>query len=476
MEQSVRNPNEDIINPKNGWLSKENEETLQRLVRVIDFAEGFTLLFAQCNVPGEQLQLLAELRHRLLQRNIVATDVIFDKPIQNIREHIQKLAPQIVAQPVFRPGLQPQIPATESLLVAEPTPAYHAKQRDVIFVLGLAHSIDYKASAGRLLAELNLGRDAFRYQFPCAMLFWLPDYALTAVARQAPDFWAWRSGVFEFASQPELRDEALQHLAHGKGSTILEVSNAEVQEKLQRRLHLVNLLDEYERLPVTSATQSERAGLLEDIGLIELFLGEYRRALEYFEEALYLRRTLGNRHGEASTLNNIGIAYADLGENERALEYYKEALPLWLAVGHRRGVAQTVNNIGNTYANLGENLRALEYYEEALPLWRTIEDRDGEAWTLNNIGAVYSELGDKHRALEYYEQALQLLRSVGDVWVECVTRINMARIYELNADLASAEIELAWVVDTAEKLQHPNLTDAHTALEQIRRKRAEAAT
>ncbi len=33
---------------------------------------------------------------------------------------------------------------------------------------------------------------------PHPILFFLPDYALTRLAKYAPDFWAWRRGVFRF--------------------------------------------------------------------------------------------------------------------------------------------------------------------------------------------------------------------------------------------------------------------------------------
>ena len=125
-------------------------------------------------------------------------------------------------------------------------------------------------------------------------------------------------------------------------------------------------------------------------------------------------REVGNRAGEAATLNNIGPVYDGLGERQRALDYYGQALPIRREVGDRAGEAATLNNIGGVYAGLGDRQRALAYYQQALPILREVGDRAGEAATLNNIGAVYRGLGDPQRALEYFQQALPIPREVGD--------------------------------------------------------------
>ena len=52
---------------------------------------------------------------------------------------------------------------------------------------------------------------------------------------------------------------------------------------------------------------------------------------------------------EAVTLNNIGGVYSSLGEKQKALQFYNQALPLRRAVGDRGGEANTLNNIGLIY-------------------------------------------------------------------------------------------------------------------------------
>lgn len=50
-------------------------------------------------------------------------------------------------------------------------------------------------------------------------------------------------------------------------------------------------------------------------------LGDYQKALDYYNQALTMIRVVGNRSGEASTLNNIGNVYRSLGERQKALDF-----------------------------------------------------------------------------------------------------------------------------------------------------------
>jgi len=148
------------------------------------------------------------------------------------------------------------------------------------------------------------------------------------------------------------------------------------------------------------------------LGNVYSDLGEKQKALEYYTQALALRRVVGDRAGEATTLNNIGWVYSDLGEKQKALEYYTQALAIFRAVGNRAGEATTLYNIGAVYSDLGEKQKALEYYTQALALFRAVGNRDGEATTLYNIGGVYDALGEKRKALEYYTQAQAIIQAV----------------------------------------------------------------
>ncbi|GAB4523374.1 MAG: hypothetical protein OHK0046_36980 [Anaerolineae bacterium] len=226
-------------------------------------------------------------------------------------------------------------------------------------------------------------------------------------------------------------------------------------------------------LPLIRAVGDKRseAATLNNIGEVYHNLGEPRRALEYLEQALPLQQAVGDRRGEAVTLHNIGSVYRKLGEPRRALEYYAQALPLRQAVGDRGGEALTLNNIGSVYLELGEPRRDLEYLEQALLLYRAVGDKRGEAATLNNIGAVYRALGELRRALGYYAQALPLRQAVGDKRGEAVTLHNIGGVYDDLGELEKAIAHLEQAVPLAEQVEHPRAAQFRSDLEFLTLKR-----
>ncbi|BAZ09998.1 hypothetical protein NIES4071_18120 [Calothrix sp. NIES-4071] len=68
----------------------------------------------------------------------------------------------------------------------------------VLLIIGLENSIGRYDEYPPVLQDLNFVRDAYTVSVPHPILFILPDYALTRLAKYAPDFWAWRRGVFRF--------------------------------------------------------------------------------------------------------------------------------------------------------------------------------------------------------------------------------------------------------------------------------------
>ena len=157
--------------------------------------------------------------------------------------------------------------------------------------------------------------------------------------------------------------------------------------------------------------------MLNNIGGVYKSLGEKQRALDYFNQALSLRRAMGDRGGVAVTLNNIGATYYSLGEKEpgyysQALEYYKQALPLEKAVGDRRAEASTLTNIGLVHDSLGEKQKALEYINSSLQLFQGVSDRINEALDLYYIARIERQSGALIEARSHIESALAIIESL----------------------------------------------------------------
>jgi tetratricopeptide (TPR) repeat protein len=73
--------------------------------------------------------------------------------------------------------------------------------------------------------------------------------------------------------------------------------------------------------------------------------------------------------GKARALGNLGIAYDSLGQYERAIDFYEQHLAIAREIGDRAGEGRALGNLGNAYYNLGQYDRALEQYGQAVALF-----------------------------------------------------------------------------------------------------------
>jgi CHAT domain-containing protein/Tfp pilus assembly protein PilF len=166
----------------------------------------------------------------------------------------------------------------------------------------------------------------------------------------------------------------------------------------------------------TQTTQQRRdeAIRLNKVGVQQSGKGQFREALETFQQALAITKQINDKAGEGSILNNIGEVYRNLGQYPKALEFYQQSLVISKQIDDKAGEAATLNNIGAVYRNLGQYPKALEFYQQSLVISKQIDDKAGEAATLNNIGAVYDSLGQYPKALEFYQQSLVILKKIND--------------------------------------------------------------
>jgi tetratricopeptide (TPR) repeat protein len=171
-------------------------------------------------------------------------------------------------------------------------------------------------------------------------------------------------------------------------------------------------------------------GALGSLGNAYYSLGEVRKATEYHEQALVIDREIDDRKGEGVDLGNLGNAYSDLGKIRKSIEYYEQAIDIARDIEDRINEGRWVGNLGNRYSDLGEIRKAIEYYEQSLVIAREIGDRIAEGNALGNLGNAYSDLGKIRKSIEYYEQALAIAREIkyreGEgAWLSSIGEANM---------------------------------------------------
>ncbi len=149
-------------------------------------------------------------------------------------------------------------------------------------------------------------------------------------------------------------------------------------------------------------------GLFADVGR----WGRNTILLELCQLLLPSQEWQPERSQAARIYSELGSVYKTLGKKQEALSYYEQALVIRREVGDRGGEGVTLNNLGLVYDGLGKKQEALSYYEQALLISREVGDREGEGTTLSNMGALYFEQGHYDVALASFLLARGIFEEV----------------------------------------------------------------
>src|SRR5262245_57901176 len=149
-------------------------------------------------------------------------------------------------------------------------------------------------------------------------------------------------------------------------------------------------------------TFNQALGLYQSLGERggESAMGDNQRALEHLNQAQSLRRDLDDPGGLAATLYSIGLVRLSLGERKAALEAFDRALRLWRTVGNRAREAIALEGMARAERDRGNLTEALGRIEVALEIAESLRTKIDE----NELRASY--LGVTQG---YYELYIDLL-------------------------------------------------------------------
>jgi tetratricopeptide (TPR) repeat protein len=193
--------------------------------------------------------------------------------------------------------------------------------------------------------------------------------------------------------------------------------------------HYRVVAERHERLQGKITDPSLAQNSMGNLGSAYFRMGQHRRAIDCYEEALRLARENNDRSGEGAWLVGLGDCAAELGQNARAIEHFEQALAIDREVGVRKAEASDFTNLGECYSYVGQLTRAVECGKQALDIDREIEDKENEAFDLDNLGRYHLNLGKYDQAIEHFEEALSIAREIAYRFVEGSVLASMGDLY-----------------------------------------------
>ncbi len=188
--------------------------------------------------------------------------------------------------------------------------------------------------------------------------------------------------------------------------------------------------------------------ILSNLGLVNSRLGRYQQAIDFYQKVLQ-----NNPPKKATTLTYIGAIYRHLEEFSKALKFYQQALEIYEENQDRLNIATTLDNIGVIYREQEKYSQALEYHQQALSIQEELGDKEGKSTTIHNIGIVHRESGKYSESLEFLTHTLILDRQLGNQNGERISLADIGKLLEKNNQPELAIIFYKQSVNITEKIR-----------------------
>jgi len=177
----------------------------------------------------------------------------------------------------------------------------------------------------------------------------------------------------------------------------------------------------------------------------------------WLKEARTLVRGLSNGLLSARLLQSQGMLAEDSGEIDSAVAFYDSALAMPAVTGNARLAVSILTDLAVMYSRQGDYDAALKCHVRALDRSQKGGNQAGLAAVLHNIGTVYQQLGDVTTAVEYFERSLEIRRRLS-VLNETVETLNsLGEIYATVNDPATASEYYRQAADVARIYGSPRL-------------------
>jgi class 3 adenylate cyclase/predicted ATPase len=157
------------------------------------------------------------------------------------------------------------------------------------------------------------------------------------------------------------------------------------------------------------------ADSIRNLGVINVDLGNFDKAQNYYQSALNMYQQLNNQTGTTVTLNNLGVLTWEQKNYQEARKYYQEALTLYRQMGYRRGEGMVLGNLGILLMSYGDYANALSYNQSALFIAQEIGIKLGQFFACVNLGLTYLFRDAIKEAQHYSELALKIAKEMGGI-------------------------------------------------------------
>lgn len=193
-----------------------------------------------------------------------------------------------------------------------------------------------------------------------------------------------------------------------RASTMLRLGAS--HEMLGHGSDAVTTLQEALRLSRESDDKDTEVRVLQALAMLQKRVGRYDACLTYYQRALDVADSLGDRVREGVVRNDLGGHLLLLGRNEEALAHLRAALAIAEDGDDPQGACAARANLGELHQRLGDDATAVDQLSQALSLARAVDYREAAIQILSSLATLEARVGQRHQALQHHREAVEAAR------------------------------------------------------------------
>lgn len=259
-------------------------------------------------------------------------------------------------------------------------------KKTVFFVSGLENA--NQLSDGNVYRGLNLHREHLVEQKICAV-FWLTELEASRLPRFAPDFWAFRHRVVEFAPQRGPRNPSVP------SGLFLWKEQLPWMDLNAQKKQITNLEDFLAKLPNEESSLTARLDTTLKLLHLNWQAHNPEQFATHFDNMLALLKTHSNLQYHGWTLNAKGIKLFEDGEKSAAQTCFEQALDI-----EPNNSVFMINSAILAHGT-GKNREAI------LAATKAIKNDPTHAQLWHILGLLYLFMGKPQNAVEALQQAVE---------------------------------------------------------------------
>ncbi|MFZ0545646.1 MAG: tetratricopeptide repeat protein [Candidatus Promineifilaceae bacterium] len=238
-------------------------------------------------------------------------------------------------------------------------------------------------------------------------------------------------------------DEAEANLALGK--LALARSNYEAGKRY---------LETAERFFQQHNQEEELADCYNSLAIAAYYQSDYQTALDYYQMAFDIDKTLSDTEGMIKRLGNMGLVYLQWGQLDQAQNLLEQSLKIARDIKHQEFIANRLSNLGVVVSKRGNQAGALALYKQAVDIDESLGNTQSVARSLGNMGVDYYSNGDYTLALAHWDKAMAMEREMGNTRAEARLLGNISEARQDFGDFEQAERYLALALKMDLTAQH----------------------